>query len=100
MEELKKILYSDARYKDFTLLAKPVQFNEMFSNKDIPCVQLHSIRMCDDQHILGFCGCFKWENNQIIPLDGDSYSPDELIYGYSWFTDNDNNQCLDILVDW
>lgn len=100
MEELKKILHSDIRYRDFSLLTKPVPFNELFFNKDIPCVQLHSIRMCNDQHILGFCGCFKWENNKVIPLDGDSYSQDELIYGYEWFTDNDNNKCLDILVDW
>lgn len=100
MKKWKRIIKSSYRYKDFILLESPVAFNKVFSDQDIPLVQLHSIQVYGKKNkdIVGFCGCFKWENNEVISLDGDSYSEDEMIYGFSWFT-YEGDRCLDILVD-
>ena len=86
----------DERYKRFVILDNPVEFKDLFIDHDIPCVQLHSLHAVDNI-IVGFCGVFKWENNEIIPLDGDSYNKHVLVYGYEWF-----DQGIDILVgdDW
>lgn len=102
MKKWKRIIKSSYRYKDFIILESPVAFNKVFSDQDIPLVQLHSIQVCGKKNkdIVGFCGCFRWEDNKAISLDGDSYSEDEMIYGFSWFT-YEGDRCLDILVeDW
>lgn len=104
MEDWKEVVKSDVHYKNFILLDKPVMFCEMFANQNIPCVQLHSTQVYkveNESYIVGFCGCFKWINDEIIPFDGDSYSENTMIYGYEWFT-NENIKYLDILVgeDW
>ena len=104
MQDWKKIVGSDIRYKDFVIMDAPAIFSEMFAGQDIPCVQLHSIQVCgneDGRDIVGFCGAFKWDGSEAIPLDGDSYTKNTIVYGYSWFMD-ENIKCLDILVgeDW
>ena len=95
-EMLKDIIQKIDRYKDFTVLNSPSVFCNLFADRTIPCVQIHSIQQCDDG-IVGFCGVFKWEDNKITPLDGDSYNETMDIYGYSWFM-HDGEKCLDVLV--
>lgn len=95
---LKEILKNNERYNDFTLFETPVRFKDMQANIDIKEVQLHSVELCGENDIVGFCGAFSWVNNILTPLDGDSYSENTLVYGYSWFEDADGNKCLDILV--
>lgn len=85
------------RYKDFTILDKPIPFETLFANQNIACVQLHSIEPCGDD-IVGFCGVCSWKDNEIHPEDGDTYSAKMPVYGYSWFTVN-GEKVLDILVD-
>ena len=100
MKNWREIIKEDVRYKDFILLDEPIAFCEMFTNQNIPCVQLHSMQTFGDeneQDVIGFCGCFKWNDNNITSLDGDTYTKDTTIYGYSWFT-NKNEKCLNILV--
>lgn len=104
MKDWKEIVKSDSRYKDFVIMDEPAVFSKLFADQDIPCVQLHSIQVYEnsnEEDIVGFCGSFRWENNEIIPLDGDSYAKETTVYGYSWFI-NGNAKCLDILVgeDW
>jgi len=100
-EKWKKIIQDDPRYRGFVLTESPVKFCDLFANRDIPCVQLHSVQVFENsgkQYIIGFCGAFSWEDNVLEPLDGDSYSEDTPVYGYSWFTDEKGRRCLDILV--
>lgn len=92
------------RYKDFILFKTPIPFNEWQKNKDIKCVQLHSIEVdrINYKYILGFCGQFAWENNQVHSLDGDSYNESVLVYGYQWYWSIGGYNGLNILVgnDW
>ena len=101
MSDWKEIIKNDDRYEDFTIVDNPTKFKDMFSDLTIECVQLHLTQVWGES-IVGFCGAFKWKDNKIIPLDGDSYSADVLVLGYDWFTDDDGMLCLDILVgnDW
>lgn len=96
----KEVIKKDDRYKDFIIVDKPQPFCKMFADKDIPCVQLHTTYIFQDK-IIGFCGSFKWENNEIHSLDGDTYPKDFLVLGYCWF-ELKGQQCLDVLVgyDW
>jgi len=103
-KELEKILKESERYKGFTLLEKPEPFNKYFADKNYPIVQIHSAEVFevpDGKDIIGFCGQFAWNNNKIMPLDGDSYSETMLVYGYEEF-DCDEGKGIDILVgnDW
>lgn len=96
-----EVIKDEERYRGFTLTEPPVKFCDLFANRDIPCVQLHSTQVyeCGDkQGIVGFCGAFSWEDNELTPLDRDSYSKNTPVYGYAWFTDNEGRRCLDILV--
>ena len=100
----KSIIKNNNRYEKFTILDKPAVFSEMFKDNNIPCVQLHSIEVYEDEEgkdIIGFCGEFKWEDGKIISLDYDSYTKNTKVYGYSWFMFK-GEKCLDILVgnDW
>ena len=74
----------------------------MQANVDIDIVQLHSICPAGDKDIVGFCGAFSWKRNRLSPLDNDTYSPNTIVYGYSWFTTEEGKKGLDILVgdDW
>ena len=102
-EKIKQIIKSSDRYKDFTLLPSPMPFKELFEDQTSDCIQLHDMHFCGDDDIVGFCGQCKWENNQLTPLDGDTYYDDMLVYGYSWFENKEENVLsgLDILVsDW
>lgn len=105
MKDWRKIIQSKYSYKDFLILDKPAMFCELFAGQNIPCVQVHSIQViqvCGNApDIVGFCGVFKWNDDEIISLDGDSYSQSTIVYGYSWFS-NGKDKCLDILVgeDW
>lgn len=106
--ELKELIKNSERYKDFCLLDKPIPFKEMFSNKDFNVVQLHSTQIMtykdNSKYIGGFCGVFKWENNKIISLDGDSYCDYFKVLGYSEFKNEKEgiSSGIDILVgnDW
>ncbi len=99
-KEAIEILKTNDRYKGFTLLKDPQSFIELFEGQDIPCVQIHTAQVYnngDKKGIVGFCGAFKWEDNKIISLDGDSYTIGMTVFGYEWFND-DSGRCLDILV--
>ncbi len=106
MSEWKKIIKTIERYKDFTIEDDPKPFNALFAGKDIPCVQVHSVELCGDDDIVGFCGVFLWNGDSVPatvgPLDGDTYYPDMLVLGHHWFEGKNGYKCLDILVgnDW
>lgn len=103
MTKLKEIIRNSDRYKDFIILDKPMVFKDLFINKNIDVVQLHSTQTYDipgGKDIVGFCGVCEWKNNQLKSLDGDSYTPNMLVLGYSWFSNEEEgvNVGLDILV--
>ena len=106
MAEWKKIVKNSKRYKGFVIEDDPKPFNALFAGKDVPCVQIHSVELCGDDDIVGFCGAFRWYGGSTPataePLDGDTYYPNMLVLGYNWFWDKNGNRCLDILVgdDW
>jgi len=91
---------SNDRYKDFVYLDKPQEFCELFKNQNFDLVQVHDITSVGDD-IVGFAGQFKWQNNELIPLDHDSYTSHMSVWGYEKFVlDNDNElKGLDILSD-
>ena len=100
MSDWKEAIKHDAEYSDYIILDNPAPFNEMYANRDIPRVQLYSTQVFTVdgvEHIVGFCGVFEWKNNEIIPLDGDSYSDKLHVLGYE-----EDENCLCILVgnDW
>ncbi len=101
----KQVVQKMDRYSDFTLVADPIPFNEMFKDFDIERVQLHSTQIfetCGIKYIVGFCGVFNWKDQKLTSLDGDSYEENMLVLGYEWFKDDDGKECIDILVgtDW
>jgi len=90
------------RYSMFTFLPDPVPFNELFADRDIPLVQVHSAEEAGGS-IVGFCGVFGWKDNVLTPLDHDSYNPKMPVIGYSHFKpEGMDTECLDIIVgdDW
>ncbi len=102
-DEAMAVLKRDNRYAGFTLLDKPVPFCELFKNKSIPVVQLHSLEIFDIgkdlRDIVGYCGAFSWKDGNIESLDYDSYTKKTPVFGYSWFKNkNYKEYCLDILV--
>lgn len=99
---IKTIVKKIERYKDFTVFDTPRPFDEMYKDRDIPYVQVHSVEIVKSKDIVGFCGCFEWKNNEIKSLDGDSYNKRMLVLGESWFTNSVGEKSLDILVgnDW
>lgn len=95
-KELKSILAANEWYSDFTLLDSPVPFSKWAKNKNYPTVQVHDTTVFewdDGDDILGFVGAFKWEDNQLTSLDGDTYNPDMPVIGYEEFDGG-----VDILV--
>jgi hypothetical protein len=100
MRDWKEVIKENVRYEGFTILEDPVPFNEMFANRDIPLVQVHSTYVFEvdgKEDIVGFSGVFEWKNGEVIPGDFDSYNPRMLVLGYE-----EDDKCLDILVgnDW
>lgn len=102
------IIKKEDRYKDFTILEKPIKFKDLFKDVDFDVVQLHSTQVYElkngEKDIVGFCGLFKWKNNKIKPLDGDSYYDGFTVIGYEKFTNEEDgiNSGIDLLVgdDW
>lgn len=102
------IAKTNERYDDFVPIMDPFSghtntpFSTFFKNDRYHIVQVYDLSIipsADD--IVGFAGQFRWENNQMTSLDGDSYSPDMTIWGYEIFRDDDGNTCLDVLTcDW
>ena len=89
----------DKRYDDFTYLDHPVLFRDLFKNKAYDIVQIHDMSPISGSilSIVGFCGQFKWNNNVIESLDGDSYTSLMPVWGYHEFI-HEENVCLDVLV--
>jgi hypothetical protein len=93
------LIKKNDRYKNCILLEKPVMFCSLFNDKDYDLVQVHDMNVYDEDKIIGFSGVFKWENNQIIPLDYDSYTPEMTVIGYEEFPTKNGRKGLDILVE-
>ena len=93
---IKKLRKSD-RYRNFIFFDRSASFKEVFRDMDYPIVQVHDMTPVGDG-IVGFAGQFKWENNTLTSLDGDSYNDNISIWGYGKF-ESDRNICLDILSD-
>ncbi len=99
-KELLDNLKNSKKYGSFTYFEKSVLFKDQFKDKDYDLVQVQDMTPLDEENILGFAGTFKWENNTIISLDGDSYRKFMSIWGYEEF-ENKGKKCLDILTeDW
>ena len=102
MFELKKIKEND-RYKNFTFLESPVPFNKLFAGKDYDVVQLHDMTPVSDDDIVGFCGQCEWKDDNLTPLDHDSYTKKMDVFGYEEFPVVDENgnvlKGVDILVE-
>lgn len=88
---------SDTRYKDFTYFDESQEFCELFKNQNYDIVQVHDMTPVGN-NIVGFAGQFKWQDNKIVSLDGDSYTKHMSVLGYKEF-DNAGLKCLDILSD-
>lgn len=92
---------SKERYEDFTFFDEPVMFNEFFKDSDYDVVQIHDINKLHikghEDEIVGFAGSFKWKDNTLFSLDGDSYTEKMKVYGYELF-DYEGEKGLDILV--
>ena len=107
-EQLRNIVTTNKRYKNFIILDEPRSVSHLLLGKDYELVQCHSIEIITDDSdapdIIGFCGAFSWHDHNIAPLDGDTYDPNMTVYGYCQFSTGDYNQipALDILVgdDW
>lgn len=105
IENTKYAVEHDTRYKKFTILETPTMFKELFKDKDIEIVQVHTVeRINDTNDIVGFCGVFQWKDNEITPLDHDMYNAKTIVYAYSWFSTkrDESLNALDIIVgnDW
>ena len=108
METILSIIKKEDRYKDFTILEKSIKFKDLFKDVDFDVVQLHSTQVYElkngEKDIVGFCGLFKWKNNKIKPLDGDSYYDGFAVIGYKKFTNEEDgiNSGIELLVgdDW
>ena len=103
------IAKTNERYDDFvftkdSFLGPTSTLFRVFANDDrYHIVQIYDLTIDPyaDDDIMGFVGQFRWENNKITSLDGDSYSPYMTIWGYKIFRDDDGNTCLDVLTcDW
>lgn len=95
-----KRIKNNPRYEDYIFLDEPVWFEEYFNDKDYPIVQIHDINPISSRlpDPIGFVGRFRWKANEIISLDGDSYTSHMLIYGLDEF-EYEGQTCLNILTD-
>lgn len=107
-ELIKRIVKENDRYEGFTTFDEVKDFSEVFRDKNFDTVQIHSLYPVSNDNpvnICGFCGVFKWNDNKLTPLDGDSYTEHTTIWGYEEFDYEDDNsetrKGLEILVeDW
>lgn len=99
MYEVIQNLKNHDRYKDFIFFDKEVKFSDFFKDKTIEMIKVHDVTpIFDNADIIGYAGEFHWENNEITPLDGDSYNQDMHIWGYH---ELDPNGYIEILTeDW
>ncbi len=79
-------------------------FSDLFRDHDYDLVQIHDATPLEDsKDVIGFAGVFKWQNNKIIPLDGDIYTSQMPVIAYKKFDHKNNDgsieKCLDILVE-
>ena len=91
------------RYEDFAFLDTPVPFSEFAKDKDIDRVQLHPVVTMKNGDVFAhFGGVFRWQDNTITSLDGDSYNDKFLVHGFEWFTTTNGETGLDVIVmgDW
>ena len=104
--ELKNAIENNERYKNFKLLDTPTPFDVLMKDKNFEVVQIHSAQIIkideNTNDIVGFCGQFLWKDNELKPLDGDSYNPHMAVYGYEKWSHESIKNGLDILVgeDW
>ena len=102
--DIQNIVANHERYQGFTILDTPTPFKELYKDKDINLVQVHTATPAGDNDIVGFCGVFEWKDNTLISLDGDSYDENMLVLAYSVFQtpETASGQAMDILVgeDW
>lgn len=82
MNSLKELITKNKRYSKFIILDTPIPLKTLFKDKDIKLLQFHDITPIDEDNIIGFCGQCTWKNNTLIPLDGDIYNENPLVYGY------------------
>lgn len=77
------------------------EFKKLFTGKNYYLVQLfdiHNYGTEDNPIITGFAGTFKWVDDVLVALDGDSYDDDMVVVGYQEFVNN-NEPALNILVE-
>lgn len=98
--DIKKIALEEDRFKSHTFLDDPIPFSELFKGQYFDLVDVYSIF---SEMGSCFCGTFRWMNNDIQSLDGDTYNKDMLVYAYEKFINESNGfSSLSILVgtDW
>lgn len=98
--DIKKIALEEDRFKSHTFLDDPIPFSELFKGQNIDLVDVYSI-FSEIGSV--FCGTFRWKNNDIRSLDGDTYNKDMLVYAYKFYESKDKDiSGLSILVgtDW
>ena len=95
-----KRIKNNPRYEDYIFFDEPAWFEEYFNDKDYPIVQIHDINPISSRlpDPIGFVGRFRWKANEVISLDGDSYTSHMLIYGLDEF-EYEGQTCLNILTD-
>lgn len=96
-----KLIKSSIRYSNFIFLDKPIMFNKLFKDKNYSVVQIHDANCYEvegNKIIVGFCGVFKWENNELYSLDYDSYVETIPVIAYEE-VEFEGKKCLDILVE-
>lgn len=96
---LEKLIKTNVRYIGFTLYDKEIPFKDtpLFSDKYV-YIQIHDTTPIG-MDIVGFSGVCKVENDEVIALDGDSYTKEMTVVGYSEFKDDCGRLCLDLLVN-
>ena len=90
------------KYRDFTVLQKATPFSELYKDIDISKVPVHSLQISNPESgIVGFCGWFKWINNELIPGDGDSYNPKMEVIAYKKYRlDGEDRIAIIVGDDW
>lgn len=99
--DIKKIAFEEDRFKSHIFLDDPIPFSELFKDKNINVVDVYSIYSEDIGFV--FSGTFRWKNNDIRSLDGDTYNRGMLVYAYKFYESKDKDiSGLSILVgtDW
>ena len=96
-DEIARELKEKEGYRAFIFFDAPQDFCKYFRDKEYELVQIYDMTPIRGGDIIGFTGAFKWKDNTITPLDGDSYSK-PVIWGYKEFGEKDR-KCLDILAE-